>query len=483
MNYTVAIMSSTELEIRKHLLRADGQEDLCFAMWRPSQGATTLTALIQTAVILPQSGERNIHGNASFEATYFLRAAQVAADVGCGLALLHSHPLGKGWQSLSIDDRQAEHRYAAPAMAVTGLPLLGMTMAGDADMSARMWTRGEAGTYKDSDCVSVRIVGDRMAMTYHPKLRPLSAANAKQLRTVSAWGTETQARLANLRIAVVGLGSVGSIVAEALARMGVRNLVLMDFDAVENHNLDRTLNIDVQHIGQAKVGAIADSLKKHATAADFEVIPCEDSIVESAGYRAVLDCDVAFSCVDRPWPRQVLNFLAYAHYLPVVDGGIAIDARGGTFRGAEWKAHVATPGRKCLECLEQFDGTLVEMERQGLLDDPVYIKGLPDDHPAKRRENVFAFSTATAALQLTQFLQMFTAPSGIADIGGQTYHFITGEIDRDEAYCRPSCLYSSDLVLGMGDSSGLVVTGRHRVAENARRTYQNVNDPLRATAT
>src|SRR4051812_1731130 len=105
-SFSVAMTESVDRQLQKHLLRGDRQEDLCFALWRPSQGATRETALLH-AVELPMEGERAVHGNVSFNPEYFERVATRAAAEGCGIAFLHSH-LGPGWQGMSRDDIVAE---------------------------------------------------------------------------------------------------------------------------------------------------------------------------------------------------------------------------------------------------------------------------------------------------------------------------------------------------------------------------------------
>ena len=237
----VATTRHVHEQLKAHLLREDRQEDLCFAVWRPSSGTKRGIALLER-VVLPREGERNVHGNVDFESEYLLRAAEEASIVGGGLALLHSHPGSHGWQGLSDDDFAAESRNGGLARSLTGLPMLGLPMAGTGEMSARFWYRAGPREYLPTWCESVRVVGGRLFMTYNPKQRGWLPTGPALVRTISAWGPGVQADLARLRVGVVGLGSVGAIVAEGIARMGVQRITQIDFDTIEEVNRDRLIH-------------------------------------------------------------------------------------------------------------------------------------------------------------------------------------------------------------------------------------------------
>jgi molybdopterin-synthase adenylyltransferase len=470
MTASVALTSVLHRELTYHLLARPGEEEMCFALWSPSDGATRSSALVGSA-IWPQPGERNLHGNVSFNAQYVERCLGHAASANRGLAVLHSH-VGPGWQELSTDDRRAESGLAGAVRAATGLPLVGLTLGTDGTWSARSWHRASARQYVPDWCETVRVVGDQLSISFAPHLRPVPEFRTELQRTVSAWGPRVQANLMRLRVGVVGCGSVGSIVAEALARMGVGHMLLLDFDTLEYVNLDRCLHGTREDVvaGRSKVEALARGLSRSATAAGFEVKPLEYSVIEGAGFRAALDCDLLFCCVDRPWPRSVLNGIAYAHLIPVIDGGVLVTTRaGGTaLRGADWRAHTVAPGRRCMECLGQYTPADVSLEREGHLDDPRYIAGLPVDDRLRRNENVFAFSLSVASMEILQALALVVAPAGVANIGAKLYHFVNGrEEEPDLRPCKETCAYPP--LVATGERAGVIWVARHKAAGLARQ--------------
>jgi tRNA A37 threonylcarbamoyladenosine dehydratase len=75
------------------------------------------------------------------------------------------------------------------------------------------------------------------------------------------YGPGALERFRNAHVAVVGIGGVGSWVAEALARSGVGTLTLMDLDDICVTNTNRQVHALTDTIGQAKITAMARRLR------------------------------------------------------------------------------------------------------------------------------------------------------------------------------------------------------------------------------
>ena len=442
---SVAMTGHTEQALLDLLVRDDGQEDLCLALYRPSTGACRSTALV-SSVIPPGGSDREVHGNATVSGDYILRGAHAARDQGCGLVLAHSHPAGTEWQPMSGPDREAESSYANLAREITGLPLVGMTLAGgDTTWSARHWDTGTGTGVDCTHATNVRVIGDRLAVCWNDALVPPPPATRKQTRTVNAWGAVRQADLARRRVLVVGAGSVGLDVAVRLAASGLQHLTVMDFDIVEDHNLDRLIGAAPRdaRLRRSKTHVARRVTRAAATAEHASIEVSDLSVCEPEGLHLALDHDLIFSCVDRPWPRAVLNAMAYSDLIPVIDGGIAIDiGPDGAMLNATWRTHIARPGRPCMACNRQLDMAQVTLDKQGLLDDPAYIAQAGASTAAAglvAGQNVAALSASVSAGLLAQYASFSVAPAGIGEPGPLQYslnsHFLDHRDDHTRAHC------------------------------------------------
>lgn len=95
----------------------------------------------------------------------------------------------------------------------------------------------------------------------------------------------------NARIHIIGCGSVGSVVAENLARFGITKMTLYDFDIVEAKNIANQL-FDAEDIGRPKVDALTD----HLTRINPDIV--KDLRVQPKGYIDQKLTGYVFLCVD-----------------------------------------------------------------------------------------------------------------------------------------------------------------------------------------
>jgi len=453
--YSAAFTDEINDTLVKHLARKDLQEDICFALYQPSTGNQRFSAIV-FKVLLPNKGERQVHGNVSFNPEYYERVLDEALKYECGVAMLHSHPLAKSWQSLSQPDHDAESTLSSSIYSATNLPLIGLTLSGKSKFwSARFWFRTKPHTWEPSYCENVRVVGAFLRPSFCPQIKPDIIFGDQLNRTIHAWGEQLQQKLTKLRIGIVGLGSVGQLIAECLSRMGMSDLVFIDFDGIEIYNLDRTIHAYDEHVNtnQNKAVLAAENAHRSSTSPDFEVQTVTKAIQYSEAYKTALDCDVIFSGVDKPLARSILNSISYAHLISVIDGGIdCSQINNGHIRSADWGVFTVGPGKCCLACHKQYNPGHVSLERGGMLDDPSYISSLPKDSPLRRRENVLPFSMTLAGLEVQKLIHLvgdFSLPA--PDVERYSFPSSGTEVTH-KSTCEPNC--SFEQLTAKGDSAG-----------------------------
>lgn len=79
-------------------------------------------------------------------------------------------------------------------------------------------------------------------------------------RTEALIGIEAQEKLKKSKVAVFGLGGVGSYTVEALARAGIGHLVLVDFDTYDITNINRQIGALHSTIGKYKVDVMKERI-------------------------------------------------------------------------------------------------------------------------------------------------------------------------------------------------------------------------------
>ena len=108
------------------------------------------------------------------------------------------------------------------------------------------------------------------------------------------YGQAALERFLTARVAVVGVGGVGSWAVEALARSGIGHLTLVDLDEICITNVNRQLHAMDGQIGRQKTDAMADRALAIHPACDVHVVPKffnEKSAAEilDGGFDAVID--------------------------------------------------------------------------------------------------------------------------------------------------------------------------------------------------
>jgi molybdopterin-synthase adenylyltransferase len=244
-------------------------------------------------------------------------------------------------------------------------------------------------------------------------------------RQVRAFGADGQRTLESLKIAVIGVGGTGSLVAEQLVRAGVRDLQIMDFDNIEESNLSRIFGATKRDVNRHKVDVLAKHLEKIGNVA---VTKDSRSAIKQSSLITFRDRDLVFSCVDNDRTRALLNRFAHQYLIPVVDLGTRLDARQGHITAAAGRVSILGHGLTCLRCSNHINSERIRAESMPreeriALQQEGYVMGIDEPAPA-----VVSLNTVIAGLGATAGLNLFVGLTGGAQPADQIYDARSGSV-------------------------------------------------------
>ncbi|MGD2124710.1 MAG: HesA/MoeB/ThiF family protein [Desulfobacteraceae bacterium] len=192
--------------------------------------------------------------------------------------------------------------------------------------------QNKARSIKDPAGREVRILEDAQAIkladasgfTVHDVYRESLKAGVypyRYIRNRDIISMEEQLKLAESRVAVIGVGGLGGNVILLLARLGIGHLVVVDRDIFDETNLNRQALCSRENLGQSKSG---EALALVALINPGVVVTAHQTGLDAANGPDILaGCDVIVDALDTVSGRLMLEEVAKSLEVPLVHGALA----------------------------------------------------------------------------------------------------------------------------------------------------------------
>jgi molybdopterin/thiamine biosynthesis adenylyltransferase len=373
---------------------------------------------------------------ATLKPAFMTELSNAARKAGAGVLLAHTHVGERPLDGFSgVDDRGE-----APLAEYFGrkLPDRKSFAAVFTGNTIRARELGGAAT-------AIAVVGGELLVDRIGKVAPSN----RHHRQVLAFGDAGQSAVASLRVAIVGLGGTGSVVAAQLAHLGVRDMLLVDPDQVEETNLNRLVGSTPGDLKRAKVEVAARHVQAISPETKIEAV--KGDVVDDKVAKKLLMVDFIFACTDSQASRAVVNQLAYQYLIPCIDMGVGIHVKDDRIRFIAGRVQMLSAGLPCLICTEKLD--FEQVRREMLTEEQrkadQYIQGAEVKQPA-----VISLNSTMSSAAVTMFLAGVAGVPSVARM--LSYDGKLGTMRAVAMAPRPGCIACSEEGgLGIGDSWAL----------------------------
>jgi len=344
----VILPDSLRAAALRHLLHTREVETHAF-LFGVSRGDT-----IRAARLWVTPGDAYDHRSATrveLRRDYVVSALEYARRNSFSIIDMHSHPWDTDLYFSHTDDEYglANARWTQDKVVSGAFPAIDWGMivvSGRHELLARIYRPDKSGFADAAIRSPLAPPGDDATLKE-------DGAAGRHTRQLALWGEQGQKRLSRARVAVVGLGGLGVLLAEYLSRIGVRRLTLFDGDRVDESNLSRLPGFYPRHIGQMKVDVVASSVRR-LWGEQAEVVPIPEFLSRDTLSRLERH-DLIIGAVDREGARLLLNESSVRFLIPYLDvaTGITIDDSA-TVANMGGQIRFVNPGTTpCLQCYDK----------------------------------------------------------------------------------------------------------------------------------
>jgi len=401
------------------LLRAaEPHESGAFLLLREGRGIEGRRLLAADPIFPPEDAwDRQDEGQLRPSARWISAVISKAVTSDAGLLFVHSHPDPNYPVGFSAVDH-----VAIASLAETIGPILEGPFAA-AVVHPDGW---EVGVIEDGALVPIPHI-----VSVGRALRVLSPLNALPSRAAAdVPGIDDRQRdalgavhdlLRQLDVSVVGLGGLGSPVAEQLVRMGIGSVTIVDDDRLDTaSNVRRVVGSTSADLRATTPPTKVDVVGRHLDQLGLgvPVRRINGDVRQEGIFRELLDTDVVICATDTHGSRAVLNDLASA-YLPVIDVGVQAGGRKNAGLAAlVAEISVLTPVTPCLWCRQRISAEVIRAEnlpadqRESLVREGYLVGGVGDPAPSVMALTALGAGLATCALLALLSSEGDVCPSG-----------------------------------------------------------------------
>ncbi|KQX43213.1 MULTISPECIES: ThiF family adenylyltransferase [unclassified Ensifer] len=368
----IRVSSEMYAKLHAHLFPGDGDE----------HGAVMHAGLIHTPggpvltvreVVLAVEGRDWVPGTRGYRkliAPFISKQARRCRDEKLVYIAVHNHGPGNRVAFSDVDLESHERGFPALLDLVEGMPVGSLVFAEEA-VAGDIWLPGG----KRLDVSRMIVVGPRRTELL-PAPRVIDAVRRERYdRQVRIFGERGQEILSQSRVAIIGLGGVGSLLAELLGRLGVGSFVLVDPDRVQISNVPRLVDATgwdakswltaegrpewLRRLGSRlatrKVDLSRRVIKRANRSAHVE--RHFTSMETQAVVDALKTCDYIFLAADGHRARLLFNSLVHQYLVPGVQLGsrIQVEEITGDVVNVHTAARLVTPAGGCLLCNQAID--------------------------------------------------------------------------------------------------------------------------------